>query len=71
MRTTLVSKETNSLVHFIQKPPHLPFLRHTDPPLGRVLPLLYHLHLPRLVIPLVGGENLAGGIVGIELQCFI
>lgn len=71
MRTTLVSKETNSLVHFIQKPPHLPFLRHTDPPLGRVLPFLYHLHHTRLAIPLVGSENLACGVIRIELQCFV
>ena len=47
------------------------FLRHTDPLLGRVLPFLYHLHYTRLVIPLVGSENLACGVIRIELQCFV
>ena len=47
------------------------FLCHTDPLLGKVLPFLYHLHHTRLAIPLVGSENLAGVVVGIELQCFV
>lgn len=45
-----------------------PFLRHL---LGRVLPFLYHLHHTRLAIPLVGSENLACGVIRIELQCFV
>lgn len=43
------------------------FSRHTDPLLGKVLPFLYHLHHTRLVIPLVGSENLACGVIRIEL----
>ena|GEM_PF-2496049 len=47
------------------------FLCHTDPLLGKVLPLLYHLHHTRLIIPLVGSENLACGVIRIESQGFV